>query len=181
MYSEAECFFNDELGFTPGSLPKTFEVFRKMSELIILTASRTLQGKEVRQALNSRFARLFHDLDGGFTPINFMFTNLPLPANRKRDRAQKEMSDFYLDILRKRREGESEVSRGPALEIWVLLTDQHEHDMISALQGCEYKNGVALTDRDIAHMMIAILMAGQHTSSATSSWTLLHVAHRQDI
>jgi sterol 14-demethylase len=53
--------------------------------------------------------------------------------------------------------------------------------MISALQGCEYRNGVPLTDRDISHMMIAILMAGQHTSSATSSWTLLHLAHRQDI
>ncbi len=53
--------------------------------------------------------------------------------------------------------------------------------MISALTGCEYKNGVALTDSDIAHMMIAILMAGQHTSSATSSWTILHLAHRPDV
>ena len=53
--------------------------------------------------------------------------------------------------------------------------------MLAALQGREYKNGVALTDRDIAHMMIAILMAGQHTSSATSSWALLHLAHRPDV
>jgi sterol 14-demethylase len=53
--------------------------------------------------------------------------------------------------------------------------------MIAALTGCEYKNGVALSDSDIAHMMIAILMAGQHTSSATSSWTLLHLADRTDI
>ncbi|RSH81549.1 Lanosterol 14-alpha-demethylase [Saitozyma podzolica] len=165
MYSETEQFFKNELRLTSGSSPKTFEVFRKMSELIILTASRTLQGKEVRQALNSRFAKLFHDLDGGFIPLNFMFTNLPLPANRRRDKAQKEMSEFYMGIIRSRREGESD----------------HEHDMISALQGCEYRNGVPLTDRDIAHMMIAILMAGQHTSSATSSWTLLHLAHRQDI
>jgi sterol 14-demethylase len=53
--------------------------------------------------------------------------------------------------------------------------------MLSALMGCVYKSGVALTDTDISHMMIAILMAGQHTSSATSSWTLLHLAHRSDI
>lgn len=107
MWSEAESYFESELGLTPGSPPKTVELFRRMSEMIILTASRTLQGKEVRQALNSRFAKLFHDLDGGFIPINFMFTNLPLPANVKRDRAQKEMSEFYKGIIEKRRTGEA--------------------------------------------------------------------------
>jgi sterol 14-demethylase len=54
-------------------------------------------------------------------------------------------------------------------------------DMIQALSGKEYKDGTPLTDRDIAHMMIAILMAGQHTSSATSSWSILHIADRPDI
>ena len=49
--------------------------------------------------------------------------------------------------------------------------------MLAALQGCEYRDGTAVTERDVAHMMIAILMAGQHTSSATSSWTLLHLAN----
>ena len=166
MWSEAEQFFSTELDLTSSTKPKTVELFTRKSELIILTASRTLQGKEVRLALNSRFAQLFHDLDGGFIPVNFMFTNLPLPANVKRDRAQKEMSDFYRSIIEKRRTGEA-------------TTD--EHDMISALTGCTYKNGVALTDTDISHMMIAILMAGQHTSSATSSWTLLHIAERQDV
>jgi sterol 14-demethylase len=58
---------------------------------------------------------------------------------------------------------------------------QHGGDMIAALQGSVYKDGKELTNRDIAHMMIAILMAGQHTSSATSSWTLLHIAHRPDV
>lgn len=58
---------------------------------------------------------------------------------------------------------------------------QHEYDMISALQNSTYKDGNPLSDRDIAHMMIALLMAGQHTSSATSSWTLLHLAERTDV
>jgi sterol 14-demethylase len=53
--------------------------------------------------------------------------------------------------------------------------------MITALTGQEYKDGTPLTQRDISHMMIAILMAGQHTSSATSSWTILHLAHRPDV
>ena len=53
--------------------------------------------------------------------------------------------------------------------------------MLAALQGCVYRDGTPVTDRDVAHLMIALLMAGQHTSSATSSWTLLHLAHRPDI
>jgi len=58
---------------------------------------------------------------------------------------------------------------------------QHEHDMIAALMQQRYRSGRLLNDREIAHMMIALLMAGQHTSSATGSWTLLHLAANPDI
>ena len=58
---------------------------------------------------------------------------------------------------------------------------QHEHDMIAALSTQQYKDGRPLADREMAHIMIALLMAGQHTSSANSSWTLLHLADRPDI
>ena len=110
--AEAERFFTEELHLTPSSPgPFTCEAFKAMSKLIILTASRALQGKEVRDSLNSEFAQYFHDLDAGFTPINFMFPNLPLPSYRKRDKAQQAMSDFYLSIMKKRREGSSEVRR----------------------------------------------------------------------
>ena len=40
----------------------------------------------------------------------------------------------------------------------------------------KYRDGRLLRDHEIAHMMIALLMAGQHTSSATGSWTLLRLA-----
>jgi sterol 14-demethylase len=108
----AECaqFFTKELKLdisNPG--PKTVEIFKTMSSLIILTAARTLQGKEVRQSMDSKFAERMHHLDGGFTPLNFLFPNLPLPSYKRRDKAQKEMSDFYVNIMKKRDEGESEV------------------------------------------------------------------------
>lgn len=44
------------------------------------------------------------------------------------------------------------------------------------LTGLSYKDGSKVTDKHIAHMMIALLMAGQHTSAATGSWFLLHLA-----
>ena len=49
--------------------------------------------------------------------------------------------------------------------------------MIAALASKEYKDGSPLGDREIAHLMIALLMAGQHTSNGTSSWALLHIAN----
>ncbi|KAF8183368.1 lanosterol 14-alpha-demethylase [Pholiota molesta] len=143
----------------------SFDVIKVMQEITILTASRTLQGKEVREGLNKSFAELYNDLDGGFTPLNFMFPNLPLESYRRRDRAQLKMSDFYVSIIQKRRNGNSD----------------HEHDMIAALMQQKYRNGRLLNDREIAHMMIALLMAGQHTSSATGSWALLHIAANPEI
>jgi len=142
-----------------------FHCFHTLSEITILTASRTLQGKEVRGSLDKTFAQRYLDLDGGFTPINFMFPNLPLPSYYRRDRAQKAMSDFYVDILRKRMEGSSE----------------HDHDMMASLMGQSYKDGRELSEREIAHILIALLMAGQHTSSATSSWMLLHIADNPEV
>jgi sterol 14-demethylase len=68
-----------------------------------------LQGKEVRGKLDKTFARRYEALDGGFTPINFMFPNLPLPSYKKRDKAQREMSEFYQEIIRGRREGGADV------------------------------------------------------------------------
>jgi len=88
----------------------TFDTIKTLSEIIILTASRTLQGKEVRAGLDKSFGQVFFDLDGGFTPLNFLFPNLPLESYRKRDRAHKKMSDFYVDIVRKRRTSNDDVS-----------------------------------------------------------------------
>ncbi|EIW79988.1 cytochrome P450 [Coniophora puteana RWD-64-598 SS2] len=142
-----------------------FDVTEVMSQITILTASRTLQGKEVRECLDKSFSELYNDLDGGFTPLNFMFPNLPLDSYRRRDRAQQKMSQFYVEIITKRRRGNLSAER----------------DMIAALMEQKYRDGSFMRDHEIAHLMIAILMAGQHTSSATSSWALLHVAHDQNI
>ncbi|KDR78832.1 hypothetical protein GALMADRAFT_244429 [Galerina marginata CBS 339.88] len=143
----------------------SFDVVKIMQEITILTASRTLQGKEVREGLNKSFADLYDDLDKGFTPLNFLFPNLPLESYRKRDRAHIKMSEFYVNIIKKRRGGH----------------DEHEHDMIAALMQQKYRSGRLLNDKEIAHIMIAILMAGQHTSSASGAWTLLHLAANPDI
>jgi sterol 14-demethylase len=99
----------------------TFDVVKVMQEITILTASRTLQGKEVREALNKSFAELYNDLDNGFTPLNFMFPNLPLPSYRRRDKAHLKMSEFYVNIIKKRRNGHDDVSYGSKYELYSLI------------------------------------------------------------
>nr|WBV80359.1 lanosterol 14-alpha demethylase [Malassezia pachydermatis] len=165
---EVTDFVKNDAAFRPlqtGQKSVTVDIFDVFSEITILTASHTLQGKEVRENLDKSFAKLYHDLDSGFTPINFVIPNLPLPNNFRRDRAQRQMSDFYMGIIKKRREGSVEGT---------------DHDMISALMEQSYKNGREINDREIAHMMIALLMAGQHTSSATGSWAMLRLASRPE-
>ena len=58
---------------------------------------------------------------------------------------------------------------------------RQEHDVLSALMDQKYRSGKPLSDEEIAHLMIAMLMGGQHTSASTSSWALLHLAARPDI
>lgn len=58
---------------------------------------------------------------------------------------------------------------------------EHEQDMMAALSNQKYRDGRPLRDHEIAHIMIALLMAGQHTSSATGAWAILHLADQPDI
>ncbi|KAL8949318.1 MAG: hypothetical protein Q9222_004557 [Ikaeria aurantiellina] len=137
-----------------------------MAEMTIYTASRSLQGKEVRSRFDSSFADLYHDLDMGFSPINFMLPWAPLPHNKKRDLAQKKMAQTYTEIIKARREAGGE---------------KDSDDMIWNLMSCVYKDGTPVPDVEVAHMMIALLMAGQHSSSSTSAWIMLRLATRPDI
>ncbi|KAK4691917.1 hypothetical protein P7C71_g5188, partial [Lecanoromycetidae sp. Uapishka_2] len=147
-------------------LKGTWNVPQVIAEITIYTASRSLQGKEVRSKFDSSFAELYHHLDMGFSPINFMLPWAPLPHNRKRDYAQRKMAQTYMEIIKSRRESGSE---------------RDADDMIWNLMSSVYKNGTPIPDLEVAHMMIALLMAGQHSSSSTSAWILLRLSTRPDI
>src|SRR3954463_11082307 len=81
-------------------------------------------------AFISIVAQIFHDLDGGFKPINFLFEDLPLPSNKLRDQAHVKMRNFFMDIMKDRRE------KG--------ITDRT--DIMQYLTtNCQYKNGNKLS------------------------------------
>ncbi|KAI0749433.1 sterol 14 alpha-demethylase [Daedaleopsis nitida] len=144
----------------------TLSVLKTFSEITILTASRTLQGSEVRERLSKDFAQVYSDLDHGFTPLHWMIPSLPLPSYRKRDAAHAKMSSFYQSIIKRRRESPSE---------------HEDDDVMSTLMTQRYRDGTPLPDHEIANLLITLLMAGQHTSSSSLAWAVLHLAARPDV
>lgn len=143
----------------------TVNISDSMAEITIYTASHCLQGKEVRDRFDGSFAALYHDLDMGFSPINFAFYWAPLPHNRARDHAQRIVAKTYMDIVKSRRAN----------------NEKEKLDIMWQLMRSTYKDGTPVPDKEIAHMMIALLMAGQHSSSSSSSWIMLRLASRPDI
>jgi cytochrome P450 len=75
------------------------------------------------------------------------------------------MASVYRDIINQRR---------------AMKEEDHPPDMIWNLMNQQYKDGRPTTDTEVAHMMIALLMAGQHTSMATSAWSLLHLGAKPE-
>ncbi|KAG6011457.1 lanosterol 14-alpha-demethylase [Claviceps pusilla] len=161
---EVQSYFKRDADFKGKS--GVVDIPKKMAEITIFTASHALQGSAIRNKFDESLASLYHDLDMGFTPINFMLHWAPLPWNRKRDHAQRTVAKIYMDTIRERR------AKGDA---------DKELDIMKHLMNSSYKNGTPVPDHEVAHMMIALLMAGQHSSSSTSSWIMLRLAQNPHI
>ncbi|KAK9794631.1 hypothetical protein WJX73_002662 [Symbiochloris irregularis] len=142
-----------------------------LADLIILTASRTLLGREVRENMFSQVTALLHDLDEGMKPISVLFPYLPIPAHNRRDRARAELSELFAKVIRARRADPERNAR--------------EADLLASFCQARYSpainGGRELTEGEITGMLIAVLFAGQHTSSITSSWTGLYMIKHPDV
>ncbi|KAG8090609.1 hypothetical protein GUJ93_ZPchr0011g28137 [Zizania palustris] len=148
MVAEAEEYFSKwgESG--------TVDLKYELEHLIILTASRCLLGREVREKLFDDVSALFHDLDNGMQPISVIFPYLPIPAHRRRDRARERLKEIFATIIKSRK-----------------ISGQYDEDMLQCFIDSKYKNGRSTTEDEVTGLLIAALFAGQHTSSITSTWT----------
>ncbi|CAL9054472.1 obtusifoliol 14-alpha demethylase-like [Musa acuminata AAA Group] len=132
----------------------TVDLKYELEHLIILTASRCLLGREVRDKLFDDVSALFHDLDNGMRPISVIFPYLPIPAHRRRDRARARIAEIFSTIIKSRKS-----------------SGKSEDDMLQCFIDSRYKDGRPTTEGEITGLLIAALFAGQHTSSITSTWT----------
>ncbi|KAJ2389805.1 Lanosterol 14-alpha-demethylase [Coemansia sp. RSA 2603] len=143
----------------------TVDLLQSISEMIIMTASHTLLGPEIRSRLYEGIADLYHTLDSCFTPIHFLFEWLPLPSYYASEKAHAELDRIFAKVIADRRKNPGE-----------------KHiDMLDALMASKYKTGEPLSDKHVGNMLIALLMAGQHTSAATTTWALLNLAANPDV
>jgi sterol 14-demethylase len=152
---EAEAYFGAWGASGEVNLPDVF------GDLIILTASRTLLGREVRESMFEEVAHLYHDLDDGMRPISVLFPYLPTPFHRRRDAARARLAAIFGSVIAARR-----------------ASGARENDMLQTLIDARYSRvhgGRALSDGEITGLLIAMLFAGQHTSTITASWTGLHM------
>ncbi|KAJ2686454.1 Lanosterol 14-alpha-demethylase, partial [Coemansia spiralis] len=143
----------------------TVDLLQSISEMIILTASHTLLGPEIRSKMYEGVADLYHTLDSCFTPIHFLFEWLPLPSYYASDKAHAKLDQIFGAVIAERRKHRGE---------------KHT-DMLDVLMESRYKTGELMSDKHIGNMLIALLMAGQHTSAATTTWALLNLAARPDV
>ena len=156
MVKEAEDFFGkwgDE-----GEV----DLLDALSELIVLTASRCLLGREIRETLFAEVTTLVHDLDKGMVPLSVFFPYAPIEAHRKRDKARKDLAAIFDKVIQARRE-----------------SGASEPDVLQTFIDARYKDGSRLTNDQVLGMLIAVLFAGQHTSSITHVDRL--ALHRQQV
>lgn len=135
-----------------------------------MTASRCLHGDDVRENMYTQVADLYHDLDQGVQPISVFFPNAPIMAHRKRNIARKKMVELFSKVIKQRRSESKEVT---------IAADRT--DILQVFMETKYKDGTPLSDDEITGLLIALLFAGQHTSSITSSWTSMFITKDRDI
>ncbi|KAG0353337.1 Lanosterol 14-alpha-demethylase [Gamsiella multidivaricata] len=127
------------------------DLFTAMGELIINTASRTLMGPEIRSLMDES------DTEPCRSILCFR-TNQGFSTHHH-------MRGIFMKVIEERRANN--------------ITDKT--DMLQSLMNQTYKDGTPFTDVDACHLMIALLMAGQHTSSTTATWALLFLAQNPDL
>lgn len=132
MIKEAEEFF-DKWG-DEGEI----DLLEELSNLIILTGSRCIMGREVRENLFGEVSHLIHDLDQGMQPISVLANWLPIKAHRVRDRARKEIGELFKPIIRARR-----------------ASQHREDDMLQWLIEAKYRNGKPFEEHEIVGNLVA--------------------------
>ncbi len=114
------------------------DLFKELSDLIILTGSRCILGREIRENLFGEVSTLIHDLDQGMQPISVLFPYLPIKAHRRRDRARKRMAELFEPVIASRRSGAKK-----------------EDDMLQWLVDAKHRDGTPFSEAEIVGNLIA--------------------------
>ena len=138
------------------------------AELTIYTSTSCLIGTKFRNQLDSRFANYYHLLERGTDPLCYVDPYLPIESFRIRDEARAGLVELVQEVINGR------LANPPA--------DKSDRDMLDVLVSIKDEEGNPRFSADeITGMFISLMFAGHHTSSGTSSWTLIELLRHPDI
>jgi sterol 14-demethylase len=144
------------------------ELLDFFSELTIYTSTACLIGRKFRDQLDSRFANYYHLLERGTDPLCYVDPYLPIESFRIRDEARENLVGLVEEIMKQR------IANPPQ--------EKSERDMLDVLVSIPDEDGrPRFTADEITGMFISLMFAGHHTSSGTSSWTLIELMRNTDI
>ena len=138
------------------------------SELTIYTSTACLIGAKFRDQLDSRFASFYHQLERGTDPLCYVDPYLPIESFRIRDEARVGLVALVGEIMNQR------IANPPA--------DKGDRDMLDVLVSITDEDGnLRFSADEVTGMFISLMFAGHHTSSGTSSWTLIELLRHPQI
>ena len=144
------------------------ELLDFFSELTIYTSTACLIGRKFRDQLDSRFANYYHLLERGTDPLCYVDPYLPIESFRIRDEAREHLVGLVEEIMNQR------IANPPR--------EKSDRDMLDVLVSIPGEDGrPRFTADEITGMFISLMFAGHHTSSGTSSWTLIELMRHPDI
>jgi sterol 14-demethylase len=132
------------------------DLLEVMKDLTLYGSSRCLIGDEFRGGMDEEFRVLYEALEKGVNPIAYFQPHLPLPSFKRRDQARVRLVERVEKILSRRGAG------GPS-------------DGLQALREATYVDGEHLSAHEITGILIAIMMAGHHTSAGTGTWVIVEL------
>ncbi len=144
------------------------ELLDFFSELTIYTSTACLIGLKFREQLDHRFAEYYHELERGTDPLCYVDPYLPIESFRRRDEARVKLVAVVQEIMNQR------LANPPK--------DKADRDMLDVLVSIKDEEGKPRFSADeVTGMFISLMFAGHHTSSGTSSWTLIELIRHPDV
>ena len=138
------------------------------AELTIYTSTACLIGKKFRNQLDSRFANYYHLLERGTDPLCYVDPYLDIESFRIRDEARLGLVELVQGVM------DDRLANPPQ--------DKSDRDMLDVLVSIKDEEGKArFSANEITGMFISLMFAGHHTSSGTSSWTLIELLRHPEV
>ena len=143
------------------------ELLDFFSELTIYTSTACLIGLKFRNQLDSRFAEYYHQLERGTDPLCYVDPYLPIESFRIRDESRVKLVALVQEIMNGR------IADPPK--------GKEDRDLLDVLVSIKDDDGnPRFSANEVTGMFISLMFAGHHTSSGTSSWTLIDLLRHPD-